>query len=298
MTVFCGMGGVGKTTLSLALGLWHAEQGRRVVVVSSHPLKELALSVSLHGLKESYPLAAANLFVVHIDPREILGNKVKQQIPSELLSRAVLSSRLYQNLIEVAPGLKEIAFLARLRQFAERQAVDGQSEGYDLLVWDAPATGHFIQTLKVSHNFSSYMSGPFGALGGDLVRFFKDPVNIRLVPVTILEEMPVDETIDMCSELEKDLDMRPSILLCNMASPLLSASLETYQDLAERASADGPEMAGLKVVLDRHAVERALFDRLSQSMSVPLRIIPRVTRWASDLDMLQTLGKTLGELLT
>ena len=297
LTVFCGKGGVGKTTLSLALGLWHADRGRRVVVVSSHPLSELALTVSLQGLKDSHATAAANLFVVHIDPREILGNKVRQQIPSELLARAVLSSRLYQNLVEVAPGLKEIAFLARLRQFAERQALDGQPEGYDLLIWDAPATGHFLQTLRVSRNFDSLMSGPFAVLGRDLVHFFSDPANIRLVPVTILEEMPVDETIEMCRELEDDLSMRPSVLLCNLASPMLSAPDETYRELAAKAAAGGPGSAGMSVVLDRHAGERDLFSRLVQSISAPLHIVPRVTRWASDLDLLQSLGRTLGELL-
>ena len=71
LTIFCGKGGVGKTTLSLAFALWHAREGRRTLVVTSHPLAELALSVSLAGLEQKQPQAAANLFVVHIDPREI-----------------------------------------------------------------------------------------------------------------------------------------------------------------------------------------------------------------------------------
>ncbi len=47
LVIFCGKGGVGKTTLSLATGLKHAMRGQKVLVVSSHPLAELALSVSL-----------------------------------------------------------------------------------------------------------------------------------------------------------------------------------------------------------------------------------------------------------
>jgi hypothetical protein len=149
----------------------------------------------------------------------------------------------------------------------------------------------------VSRNFDALMSGPFAVLGRDLVHFFSDPANIRLIPVATLEEMPVDETVEMCRELEKDLNMRPSVLLCNLASPMLSAPEEAYRDLAAKTSAGGPGAAGMSIVLDRHAGERALFMKLVQSVSVPLHVIPRVARWASDLDLLRSLGRTLGDLV-
>ena len=61
--VFCGKGGVGKTTLSLSMALRRAQSGKRVVVVSSHPLSELAVAVSLTGMADMFPKAASNLFV-------------------------------------------------------------------------------------------------------------------------------------------------------------------------------------------------------------------------------------------
>ena len=53
LTVFCGKGGVGKTSLSLAFGLLSAQAGRSTLVVTSHPIEELALSLSLDGLEET-----------------------------------------------------------------------------------------------------------------------------------------------------------------------------------------------------------------------------------------------------
>ncbi len=296
LTILCGKGGVGKSTLSLALGLWHARAGRSVLVVSSHPLSELAVAVSLSGLKEKYPDAIHRFFVVHIDPREILGNKVRQQIPSDFLARTVLSSRLYQNLVEIAPGLKELAFLSRLRQLADDKSQDGNARAYDLVIWDTPATGHFLQTLKVSRNFDTYLSGPFAVLGRELIHFLSDQARIRILPVTTLEEMSVDETIELCGELRNELGMPPSSVICNLTSPLLSAPEEVYLNLRGELEGSGPNV-DWRFVLDRHMIERQLFQRLREGVSVPTCIVERVPRWGADTELLDILAETLGNIL-
>ena len=84
LSIFCGKGGVGKTTLSLAFGLLAARRGERVLVVTSHPLKELALSISLEGLPEAEPEASENLFTIYIDSKK----EIDKQVPSEYLQAA------------------------------------------------------------------------------------------------------------------------------------------------------------------------------------------------------------------
>jgi len=109
--VFCGKGGVGKTTLSLSMALRRAQSGKRVVVVSSHPLSELAVAVSLTGMADMFPKAASNLFVVHLEPRELLADVVRNNFPANSVADRVLNSHMYRNLIEVMSGLKEFQFL-------------------------------------------------------------------------------------------------------------------------------------------------------------------------------------------
>src|SRR6266481_5544635 len=107
LIIFCGKGGVGKTTLSLAAGLKHAMNGRRVLVVSSHPLAELVLAVSLEGLSARFPAAAPNLFVLYIDPRDLIADVVNKHFPSPAMAQRILNSSIFTNLVEIAPGLKE-----------------------------------------------------------------------------------------------------------------------------------------------------------------------------------------------
>ena len=294
LTIFCGKGGVGKTSLALAFALRHAEQGRPILVVTSHPLHELAVSVSLAGLKESYPKAAANLFIIHIDPLEILANKVRRTIPSDLLAKKVLASRIYKSLIEVAPGLKEIAFLGRLRQLAEESSRDGMPGQFSLLVWDAPATGHFLQTLKVSQSFEAYLSGPFGLLGREVSEFFSDVANLFLIPVTALEEMAVEETIELCEKLAGELKIRPAGLICNMASPALASPDSDFGNLRHQITREGGYSEDLKFIFGRCEIERALFHKLRSSIDAEFYIVKRVPSWNSDLDLLLNLSRQLG----
>jgi len=293
LTVFCGKGGVGKTTLSLALGLSCARRGLRTVVVTSHPLSELAVSVSLYGLKESFPSVAERLFVVHNDPREILTAKVRQQIPSRLLAGAVVSSRLYLSLVEVAPGLKEIAFLARLRQLAESRKQE--NTGFDRLVWDAPATGHFLQMPRAARDFETYMSGPFALLGRELSEFFADPARLDILPVATPEEMAVEETVELCGRLETEFRHRAAAVLCNLSSPLIGADLEEIGRLRSAlAGLRDPREAAF--ALDRLSIERELFGKLRSAVACPVHPVSRQIGWKSDLELLLTLSDTVGGL--
>ena len=292
VTIFCGKGGVGMTTLGLAFALRHAERGRRVLVVTSHPIPELALTISLKGLKESHPQAAANLFIVHIDSREVVANTVKQGIGSAMLADAVVSSRVYQSLIEVIPGLKEIAFVSRMRQLSTQGFSPEAPRGFDQIVWDAPATGHFLRMLEAARNFDSYLSGPLSLLGKDLAGFLTDPQSVVPIPVAIPEEMAVDETIELCQKLTGDLKIRPAALICNLASPLLGSEAD-QEALRRNFAANVAGSGNLNFILERHEIERAMFGKLRLAGTIPVHIVQRSAAAGSDVELLLDLAKGL-----
>jgi len=296
VTVFCGKGGVGKTALSLAFALRQAGEGHRVLVITSHPLPELALSVSLAGLRESNPVAAANLFVIHVDPKEVLGGLVRQSAGSSLLADTVLSSRVYRSLIEVLPGVKEIAFVSRVRDLAVQGAGPEAPQGFDRIVWDAPATGHFLRTLEVARGFDSYLSGPLALLGKSVAGFLSHPSSLTLIPVTTLEEMAVDEAIELCEKLMAELKMRPVALVCNMASPLLGTSDEEWERLRENFLAEVTGAPNASMILERHAIERTLFARLRLAGGIPTHIVRRKPGGTSDVGLLLELAAEMGGL--
>jgi anion-transporting ArsA/GET3 family ATPase len=294
LVIFCGKGGVGKTTLSLAYGLRLAQAGRRVLVVTSHPLAELAVAVSLDGLPDELPEAASRFFIVHIEPKELIAELVRRNFTLPLVARTVLQSQLYNNLVEVAPGLKEFFFLGRLEQLAERRAAGGEQPDYDVLLWDAPATGHFLSTLRAAKNFERYLTGPLAAAGAELARFYSNAANATLYPVTTLEEMAIEETHDLCSALRQDFALRPAALLFNLASPLLQAGEQAVEALQAEAPAE--ESPALRFALDRGLVEIERAAQLKAALGAPAIPVERVRGWRRDLDLLLQLGAALEAL--
>ncbi len=292
IAVFCGKGGVGKTTLALAYALRRAASGRKAVVVSSHPLHELAVAVSLDGLAARFPEAAKNLFVVHLDPKELLQDLMRRTFPSRMLADRILDSVIYKSLVDVAPGLKEFYFLSRLRQLAERRAAaGGEAPDFELLVWDAPATGHFLSTLRAAQSFETYLTGPLAAAGADVARFFSDSEAISILPVTTLEEMAIQECVEMCRKLKDEFKLAPETVLMNMVSPMATAGAAEFEALAASAGSN----PALRFAAARGRVERERAAELKSLLAAPILAIPRIRHGESDIDLLHRAGESLKE---
>jgi hypothetical protein len=289
--VVCGKGGVGKTTLSLALGLKHANQGRRVVIVSSHPVPELAIAVSLEGLSTRFPAAARNLFVVHLDPRELLQEIVEQNFPVQMVAQAILNSSIFKNLVEVAPGLKEFYFLARLQELAERKATAANAAGpdYEVLIWDAPASGHFLTTLRSARAFERFLTGPLASAGAEMNRFFSNSAHMQILAVTPLEEMAMAETVEMNASLKREFHLHCSALILNMVSPLATATEKEVQQIKLGKDAS----PALRFAVDRGRLERERTTELRETIPAPQICIPRIREWRGDLDLLGQVGQFL-----
>jgi anion-transporting ArsA/GET3 family ATPase len=286
--VFCGKGGVGKTTLSLAFALREAAAGRRVLLVTAHTLDDLATSISLDGLPARFPQAAANLFIIHIDPREVIAEQVRVHFPIRAVAEAVLKSATFRNLIEIAPGLKEMYFLSRMQSLAERRAEASEYPSYDLLVWDAPATGHFLSMLKTGRDFETFLSGPLASVGADASRFFSRAEHMRVFPVTTLEEMALAETVDLADDLQRTFGLVCSTVLINAASPVCTATDEEMAGLPTKSTD-----AALRFAIDHGLVERERVIELKRRLPIAQTIIPRITNRPTDIDLLLGIGERL-----
>jgi hypothetical protein len=113
--------------------------------------------------------------------------------------------------------------------------------------------------------------------------------------------MAVDEVIEMCGKLTAQLQMRPAALVCNMASPLLGTSEEEWEKVRRALPGEvAPgEVAGARdvsFILERHAIERALFGKLRLASGIPTHIVRRKAKRNSDVELLLDLAGQVGDL--
>ncbi len=161
-----------------------------------------------------------------------------------------------------------------------------------MIVWDAPASGHFLQTLRVARNFEQFFSGPLASQGRQ-IRDFIERASPFVVPVCVPEEMSVDETLELEQGLE-ELGMNAGVAICNLVSPELvclanegpvagSEALPDYRGLGEWG----------RFARSQVAAERAQHSRIREALSCPVLALERRPRQFADLAFLGGLAEEL-----
>ena len=154
MIVCAGSGGVGKTTVSAALGLRAASNGRRVLALTVDPARRLATALGLDVADDSerrVPLAAevsGELWAAVIDSKKTFDGFIIKHASGPGKADRILRNRLYQQLSTTLSGSQEFTSLERLLQAEE-------SGRYDLVVLDTPPTKHAVDFLTAPHRIEA-----------------------------------------------------------------------------------------------------------------------------------------------
>jgi anion-transporting ArsA/GET3 family ATPase len=219
--VVTGKGGVGKTLVSALLGRLFAARGRRVLLLEVDP------RANLHELAGSAPsggdvvTVGPRLFLQNLQARQVMEQVVRDHLRVELLVKRVVASPIFKHFVDAAPGLEELAVLGHAWRALHGFGPEA-SLGADVVILDAPATGHGLALLAAPQVVSAVIKdGPFGHMAGELAGFVGDPERTGVVTVTLAEEMPVQEALELRAALEQRLGRPPDLLVVNGLYPRL-----------------------------------------------------------------------------
>ena len=155
LVIVTGKGGVGKSTVALALGLEAARRGKRTIVCEVSSQEHLShvfnrAEVGYHEVE-----IADDLWAISIDPDESMREYVLLQVKVRAMRDLLFRSRVFTYLAAATPGLKELVTIGKIWELAldDRKVKTGRT--YDLVIVDAPATGHGVGFLQTPRTFAN-----------------------------------------------------------------------------------------------------------------------------------------------
>ncbi len=277
-----GKGGVGKSTTAAALALLGATRGRRTLACEVDEKGDLADFYETSRPSFEPQKVASNLWLMTMDTEASLREYLHLQLRLPNMARLGPLARVFDFVSTAAPGVREILTVGKIGwEVRERH--------YDLVVVDAPATGHIVGQLTAPQAINDLVRvGQVREQTGWLADLLTDPKTTGLVVVTTPEEMPVNETIELVGKVRSETRIDVAAIVVNRVLPELFSGADeaVFERLSEPAISDrladavrGPaapvlDAARLAVTLRRTRAGHLDHLRSSLDPSVPLLYVP------------------------
>jgi anion-transporting ArsA/GET3 family ATPase len=272
LLVVTGKGGVGKSTVAAALAITAARRGRRTIVAEVAARSDVASLLGARGAvdRREVELAPA-LHHVSIEPRGALEEYMRDEIPGRVPGMILARSRAFDVLATATPGMRELLTVGKVWELAQRPRRTRGARPYDLVILDAPATGHAAGLLGAPRTFASIANvGPVARQGAAIDRMLRDRRSTGVIAVATPEQMAVSETLDLRRIVAESLDIALDGVVVNRVLPARFSAA----DARTLASApDDPPVRSARWFAARARAQRAQMARLRRG----LRGVPGVT---------------------
>lgn len=275
-----GKGGVGKSTISVALAHALAARGKRVLLALCEPGPSARmLGVSRVGTQ--IQSITKQLSAVVLDPGVAVREYGELVLPN-VLAAALVGNRYSRTFLAAVPGLNPWAMLGKAWYHTRDDVPADQS--FDHVVFDGPATGHALQMLRVPKVITEATAPGVLKRDAELAwQMLRDPSRTRVIVVAVPELLPVLETLELFTELEAIGLQRPEVILNGSTARLFDAAMLTELAELDRARLSDAERAALDVASERIQTE-ALERELEAKLHARLGHAPTVLPWLDVVD--------------
>jgi anion-transporting ArsA/GET3 family ATPase len=289
-----GKGGVGKTTVALALGLAAARRGLRTIVCEVAHQERFSRLMGREGVGYEETEIADHLSAISLDQQHTLEEWVTYQLPSKRLAGLLYRSGIFQHLTSAAPGIKELVTIGKIWELAQLHRKTKDARPYDFVVVDSPASGHGLGMLRAPRTFGDIARvGPIRHQAERIHEFIVSD-KTGVLAVALPEEMPVNETLEYREELSSlrgDLDA----VVVNGLYP----ARFTEEEIASLNGHKGPAVQAAVTEYRRYRSQAEELERLKGGVgNVPLASLPYLFAPELGLSEVESLSHELEEQLT
>jgi anion-transporting ArsA/GET3 family ATPase len=300
-----GKGGTGKTTVASALALLASQRGRKVLIC------EVDAKGDVSGFYEAPPTGfnekevLPGLFAMTMDTEASLREYLKLQLRIPVVGRIGPLAKAFDFVATAAPGVREILTVGK-------PVYEVRERNYDLVVVDAPASGHIVGLLAAPQAINNLVKvGIIRSQTDWLLEILSDPLITGLVAVCTPEEMPVNETVELAARVKEETTVQMSAVVVNRVLPELFGRQEeeVFDALASPPASEelngliggdaGPLLDAARLAVTMRRTRSVHLDRLRRSIdeSVPMLYLPYLFTRSHGLRTTRQVAASLGEEL-
>ena len=231
---------MGKSTVAAGLAVAAASRGKRVLLCDVDPAGDVGTMVGAGDLDFEARPAGAGLWALAVHTEEALQEYLRLYLHVPAGGRTGVLARVFDFVAAAAPGVREILTVGKI-------AWEVRQRHYDLVVVDAPASGHVVSLLDAPHSIRELVStGPVRAQAGWMAELLADPVVTGLVVVATPEEMPVNETVELVRRVSVDTAVDVAAVVVNRVLPelFIRSDEEVFDRLGQPSVVEELEAAG------------------------------------------------------
>jgi anion-transporting ArsA/GET3 family ATPase len=294
-----GKGGVGTTTVALALALVAARGGRRVVLCE---LAGQSRAARLYGLDPVRPGREAplepGLWTTTIDPVLALEEWAGRQLGSRRVVGLLTHSNAFAAFVNAAPGARELVAMTKAWELGRRERWTKGLGGYDLVVVDGPASGHGVGMLRAPRTFAEIARvGPIASQAAKVAALLEDPGRSALLAVAAPAELAVSETLDLEERIADALGRPLDAVVVNGLLPRRFTGREIDRMVALDGALAPAVLAAARRQHGQAAAQQGQLRRLRRHAAAHVATLPHVTTPQLELDDVRALADELDRRL-
>lgn len=258
-----GKGGVGKTTLSIGITKFLSKRSKNLLLCD---LAQEEIITKMLGLKKiGYRIKKLEngINLLHIDPEKSLEEYVQLKLKYRILYLSLMSSRIYKQFVRSTPGLKEITVIGKIWY-------EYNKGEFDHIVVDMPPTGHALPMLKLPEIYMNSLG--FGPIHNESKKLFDMLKNhSSLIPITVPQEMAINETIELIETSKKELPLHIPYVIFN----------RFFEEFTEQEIENLPNSFKKTFLYHYIKVKRErsikLFNFIKRKLDIPIIKVPEVS---------------------
>jgi len=248
LLVVSGKGGVGKTVITSAMALIASARGMNVLLIKMDDQGRTAqLFESEQPVGDVVTPLRESISAINLDPITVVADYFTKQLRVRSLVKHIMGSKLFQNWFRVSPAIKEMICLGKVWDLVEEKSWWRKRFVWDLVIFDAPATGHGLGLLRLPEQASKLLMGPLRTNALGVQAMLENTKTTALMIVTLPEEMPVNEAVHFYDQARTKTRVPLAGIVLNAVAPDRFGQDEAPE--VEPVLAEAPAQAALSAVL-------------------------------------------------